>query len=99
MTTLDRIQTEQYVETLLYKAGATRTLFDVAAFERLYRETAGVPRALNRLCDMALVAGMAEGAPAITEAIVAGAADELNVRTHREPTTRPHIRPRAAVRV
>ncbi|MBI3862998.1 MAG: AAA family ATPase [Planctomycetia bacterium] len=60
---LDRDQTEHYVETLLFKAGASRSLFESAAFDRLFAETRGIPRALNRLCDLALLAGMAAAAP------------------------------------
>ncbi|MBS0264092.1 MAG: AAA family ATPase [Planctomycetes bacterium] len=99
LTPLDRLQTEQYVETLLFKAGATRTLFEVAALERLFLETAGVPRALNRLCDMALLAGMAERAPAITESIVAGAAEEVSSGARRIAHGGPHSRHRTAVSV
>jgi general secretion pathway protein A len=99
LAALDLVQTEQYVETLLFKAGATRTLFDVGAYDQLYRETAGIPRVLNRLCDMALLAGLAEGAPAVTDSIVAGAAEELNARSHRDRKASPHMRHAATARV
>jgi general secretion pathway protein A len=87
---LDREQTELYVETLLYKAGATRSLFELKAFDRLYLETRGVPRELNRLCDLVLLAGMADNATTIDELTVATAAAELQVgRTRHLPV--PHI--------
>src|SRR5262245_39686800 len=80
LSPLDREQTQQYVETLLARAGAARALFDPSAFERLFDETRGVPRDLNRLCDLALLAGMADQATHIDGAIVAAAADELHAR-------------------
>jgi type II secretory pathway predicted ATPase ExeA len=78
LTPLDRDQTEQYVETLLNRAGATRMVFDPAAYDRVFAETRGVPREINRLCDLALVAGMANDVSWITESIVAAAAEQLN---------------------
>jgi general secretion pathway protein A len=92
---LDRQQTEQYVETLLFKAGATRMLFEPAAFERLFIETRGIPRALDRLCDLSLLAGMADNAASIDESTVAAAAAELHVRMPRERSV-GHFRERFA---
>jgi general secretion pathway protein A len=77
---LDRGQTQQYVETLLERAGADRPLFDAPAFDRLFDETRGIPRQINRLCDLALLAGMADQVPRIGEPIIATVADELHVR-------------------
>lgn len=95
---LDREQTEQYVETLLYKAGATRSLFTPDAFDRLFDDSRGLPRALNRLCDLSLLAGMADQVDLIDEPIVAAAAEELHVGlTHDRPKT--HLRPRFAAEI
>ncbi len=76
----DREQTHQYVETLLARAGANRTLFNDGAIDRLFDETHGIPRALNRLCDLALLAGMADQATHIDESIVSAVAEELQLR-------------------
>jgi type II secretory pathway predicted ATPase ExeA len=83
---LDREQLPPYVESLLERAGATRPLFGAAALERLFEETRGIPREVNRLCDLALLAGMADQAAQIDETIVAAAAEELHVRP---PAARP----------
>lgn len=86
---LDREQTEHYVETLLFKAGASRSFFEPSAFDRLFAETRGIPRALNRLCDLALLAGMADHATTIDDAMVAAASEELHVRPALDrPVTR-----------
>lgn len=77
---LNREQTQEYVETLLTRAGAAREIFESSALDRLFAETRGVPREVNRLCDVALLAGMAEEATRISESIVAAAAEELHFK-------------------
>jgi len=95
---LDRTETQYYIETLLTRAGATQELFDSSAIDRLFAETRGVPRHLNRLCDLALLAGMADHALRIDETIVTAAAEELHVRlrTERPPL---HFRHRVTAEV
>lgn len=95
LSAFDREQTELYVETLLSRAGANRRLFDTAAFDRLFEESRGIPRELNRLCDLSLLAGMSDHATQIDAAIVSAAADEFSVRI---PTDRNlvHFRQRFA---
>jgi general secretion pathway protein A len=79
LSPLDREETEAYIVAHLARVGAKRKIFEPAAFERIFLETRGVPRQINRLCEMALLAGMADGARSISEAMVAAAADELHV--------------------
>ena len=95
---LDRTETQHYVETLLTRAGAAESFFEPSAINRLFEETHGVPRHLNRLCDLALLAGMADHATRIDETIVAAASEELHVRlrTERAPV---HFRHRFAAEV
>lgn len=81
---LDREQTQAYVESLLKLAGSARPLFEPEAQERIYAESLGVPRDINRLCDLSLVAGMADGVTRISEPIVAAAAEQLHP---------PHLKP------
>jgi general secretion pathway protein A len=84
LVALDRAETQEFVETLLTRAGASQSFFDASAINRLFEETHGVPRHLNRLCDLALLAGMADHATRIDESIVAAAAEELHVRLRSE---------------
>jgi type II secretory pathway predicted ATPase ExeA len=77
---LNRDEVQQYVESLLGLAGAARPLFDEPALDRLFDESRGVPREVNRLCDLALLAGMADQAAHIDASIVGAAAEELHVR-------------------
>ena len=82
---LDRSQTQDYIEALLRQAGAVRSLFDKQAIDELYHQTQGVPRRINRLCDLCLLAGMADGETRINQAMVSAAVDEVQVlrRSHR----------------
>jgi len=57
---LDQTETKGYVRFRLARAGGSG-IFTESALERLYEYTAGVPRRLNAWCDLALVAGFAEG--------------------------------------
>lgn len=76
---LDRLQTHLYVETLLERAGRKSTIFDNAALERLYDLSRGLPCELNRLCDLSLLAAMAEGEKTVSDETIAGVADDLQL--------------------
>ena len=95
---LDRTETQNYIETLLTRAGASQSIFEPTAIDRLFDETHGVPRHLNRLCDLALLAGMADHALRIDESMVAAAAEELHIRLRSERSP-VHFRQRFAAEV
>jgi general secretion pathway protein A len=54
-------ETIEYVRHRLTAAGATRETFSGEALTVAHQLTAGVPRRLNRLCDLALLIGFAHG--------------------------------------
>jgi general secretion pathway protein A len=53
-------ETAQYVLHRLAAAGAQRPIFDTAALKTVFALTGGIPRRINRLCDLALVVGYGE---------------------------------------
>ncbi|MBM4301151.1 MAG: AAA family ATPase [Deltaproteobacteria bacterium] len=57
---LDQDETKDYVRFRLARAGGSG-IFTTSALDKLYEYTQGVPRRLNAWCDLALVAGYAEG--------------------------------------
>jgi len=57
-------ETREYINFRLARAGGSG-IFTESALNRLYEYTRGVPRRLNAWCDLALVAGFAEGRPEI----------------------------------
>lgn len=57
---LSLAETKEYVRFRLARAGGSG-IFTDSALDRLFEYTRGVPRRLNAWCDLALVAGFAEG--------------------------------------
>jgi hypothetical protein len=53
------VETAAYIRHRLTAAGGSPDRFDANALERVYSHTGGIPRLINRLCDMALVYGYA----------------------------------------
>lgn len=52
-------ETAGYIEHRLVQAGATRPLFTPEALEAAHQLSGGIPRRINRLCDLALMVGFA----------------------------------------
>ncbi len=63
---LGRAETAAYVAHRLRSAGAVKELFSDDALDTLHELSAGVPRRINRLCDLALLVGYAEELDSIT---------------------------------
>jgi general secretion pathway protein A len=57
---LDQDETKDYIRFRLARAGGSG-IFTTSALDKLYEYTQGVPRRINAWCDLALVAGFAEG--------------------------------------
>lgn len=70
-------ETAGYVAHRLRVAGTTRAIFDAEALEALHQLTHGVPRRINRLCDLALLIGYAEEQQTITAAGLEAVSQEL----------------------
>jgi type II secretory pathway predicted ATPase ExeA len=76
---LDREQTHRFVDGLLAAAGAKDPIFTLEALDLVYDLTHGVPRDINRLCDVCMLGGMTCDETQIDETSVAAAAAELNL--------------------
>lgn len=70
-------ETMSYVEHRLAVAGSTRSIFAQAALEAIHRLTQGLPRRINRLCDLALLIGFAEELKTLGAAHIEAVAGEL----------------------
>ncbi len=66
-----------YVLHRLQAAGAQRDIFDGSALEAVHHLSLGVPRRINRLCDLALLIGFAEERTTIGRAQIEAVAEEL----------------------
>lgn len=70
-------ETAAYITHRLQAAGATREIFAPDALETAHQLTGGIPRQLNRLCDLALVVGFAAHQHTIDAAQLHSVSDEL----------------------
>jgi general secretion pathway protein A len=70
-------ETMAYVQHRLSAAGARRPIFSDAALEAVHELSQGVPRRINRLCDLALVVGFAEESPRLERVQIEAVAEEL----------------------
>jgi general secretion pathway protein A len=73
---LERQQTESYVQKRLESSGRRQAVFRADAIDQLQQLTGGVPREINRLCDLALLAGMNESLTAIGRDLIEALAGE-----------------------
>ena len=74
---LTQTETMAYVQHRLQAAGSNRSLFTDAALEAIHAHALGVPRRINRLCDLALLVGFAEEASVIDAAQIEAVSEEL----------------------
>jgi general secretion pathway protein A len=73
--------TEAYLRHRLEVAGGDfEAIFEPDTVPQIYRQSAGVPRLINTLCDTALTACVVRDAPMVTPAIVAEVVEELGWR-------------------
>jgi general secretion pathway protein A len=77
LTRLSKDETGQYIHHRLSVAGAKRYIFDPSAVEAVYQLTHGIPRRINRLCDLALLVGYGEELRSITGAHIESIHQEL----------------------
>lgn len=68
---------EGYVAHRLVAAGASEPIFDDSALTALFELSGGVPRRINRLCDLALLAGYAESRRELTAADIEAVGQEF----------------------
>jgi general secretion pathway protein A len=70
-------ETASYISHRLKAAGTRRDIFDSSALDEIHVLSQGVPRAINRLCDLALLIGYAQGAGELTAGDIAAVSEEL----------------------
>lgn len=79
----------QYVDFRLARAGAKREIFTREAFEEIHRQTRGVPRRVNNLCDMCLLIGFGMHAERIDAAVVRAAIDDTSMPDDEQGEAEP----------
>jgi general secretion pathway protein A len=74
---MTREETVGYVEHRLQVAGREKPIFDKSAHSSIFELSQGVPRRINRLCDLSLLVGYAENLTKITSNEIESVSDEL----------------------
>jgi type II secretory pathway predicted ATPase ExeA len=67
----------EYLHAALERCGSRERIFADSAIQRLYDLTDGVPRQVNRLAELALVAGAADRLPEVDAKVVESVFHEL----------------------
>ena len=70
-------ETAAYVQHRLVAAGAKQPIFDASALDEIHQLTHGVPRRINRLCDLALLVGYGEELPSLGRSQMQAIHEEL----------------------
>ena len=52
---LDRSETEKYIQAHLAYAGGRQDIFTDAAVDDIHKESTGIPRRINRICEKSLM--------------------------------------------
>ncbi len=72
-------ETEKYIRHRIQVAGGDKDLFAQTAYATVFYHSAGIPRIINTICDMALVYGFADEAPRIRKEIILDAIRDRKV--------------------
>jgi len=67
---LSRDETQNYIHHRVEVAGGDRRIFGTKTIDVIWKESAGIPRRINTLCDLAMVYGFANKLEIITEQVV-----------------------------
>ena len=72
-------ETARYVQARLAAAGSQQEIFSSRTLQAVFELSGGLPRRINRLCDMALLVGYADDATQISPQQMTAVAEELEV--------------------
>ena len=78
-------QTSAYVSHLTTWAGRIDPAFSADAIAKIHELTGGVPRQINRVCDLGLLAAATEELTAVSDGVVESVYKELSPETAAEP--------------
>lgn len=70
LSALDPKAAVKYIRHRLRQAGGSGNEFEAEAIRRVYEETGGIPRVMNKLCDLSLVYAASAGSQTVSEAVV-----------------------------
>jgi general secretion pathway protein A len=75
-------ETAEYIQHRLHAVGSKKANeFTAEAIERIQETTLGIPRRINRLCDLGLMVGFAQELPHVDANTIENAHSELSIRS------------------
>jgi general secretion pathway protein A len=74
---MSREETQGYIDYRLQVAGSEKEIFTKDAHTSIFELSGGIPRRINRLCDLSLLVGYAENLTKLTAAEIEAVSDEL----------------------
>lgn len=77
LQSFSRDETAEYIRHRLHVAGLKQPVFDEAALTEIHELSGGVPRRINRIADLALLVGFADGMRQLTAKEIESVADEV----------------------
>lgn len=93
---LSLLETRGYIRHRLAVAGCRQGLFTPPAIRQIYRQSQGIPRVINILCDRALLGAFATDSAEVTSGIVRYASREWRGETRSRSRLRRLARPALA---
>jgi type II secretory pathway predicted ATPase ExeA len=85
---LNEQETREYIQQRLKVAGAKQEIFEEETYKEAYSRSNGIPRQINNICDLALLAGYGSGANRITKEMIARVSEDLE-GTPTKPEQKP----------
>lgn len=83
LTPFDSLQTEHYVHHRIQRAGNNPQIaFEKSALREVHKVSGGIPRMINTLCDLVLLAAYARETRVITRTLIQEAAKEAPAYVH-----------------
>ena len=93
---LTEAEVGKYIEHRLKRAGRKKKIFEDDAIHEIFTFTGGFPRAINIICDHALMTGYSYGLKTINGDIIKECKNELRIREDENPV-REDIKPVRAI--
>jgi type II secretory pathway predicted ATPase ExeA len=76
---LDQEETAEYIRHRAIKSGGSQQLFDDAACRLVYQYSDGIPRLINRICDLSLVYGFTESKKIIDADLIEAVTEDQQI--------------------
>lgn len=67
---LDKKEVPEYIKHRLQVAGSTKEIFSEESYDYIFKQSGGIPRRINQICDMALFTGYCEGRKLIDHKVI-----------------------------